>query len=237
MLQRMLAEIEPSFSVVAILDTVKASLEWLSLNTADLMFLDIHLADGSGFEVLRQARENTPVIFTTAYDQYAVKAFRLNSIDYLLKPVDPAELAEALQRFRQRRLQPEQSMAQVRAILEQLTSGKTYRQRFMLQTGSRIWSIEANDIAYAYSRAKGTYLVSREGKTLPFDESLDRLEEQLDPRIFFRISRNMMVAYTSITGIIALSKSRLKLEIRPSHDEDVFVSFHRTPDFRKWLEQ
>lgn len=235
-LARMLSESMPDIEVSEFMDTVRSSIDWLSNNKTDLIFLDIHLADGSGFDIFTSIQVDTPIIFTTAYDQYAIKAFELNSVDYLLKPVEPKHLERALEKFRQFHDRSGDQLENVRTLLAQVQQKPAYRERFMLQAGSRIWSVKSEDIAYVYSREKETYIMTREGRDLPFEQSVDRIELELDPTRFFRINRKMLVNFHAIAEIVSLSKSRLKLKLKPDFDEEVLVSFNKGPEFRRWLD-
>ena len=174
------------------------------------------------------------VIFTTAYDQYAIKAFKKNGIDYLLKPIDESELRAAIDKF--------QNLAgktpDFSALKELITSAlpvKNYKQRFIIQAGSRIRTIPVSEIAYFYFSGKDTYICTFENRHYPAEYSLDKLEDMIDPDVYYRINRKMILSIKSIHQIYSLSKSRLKLELRPAFEEEVLVSFNKTNDFRNWL--
>jgi two-component system, LytTR family, response regulator LytT len=235
-LAKLVRKLEPEADILAMLSSVKQSVEWFSTHTADLVLMDIELGDGQAFRIFEKVPIHTPVIFTTAYDQYAIKAFKANGIDYLLKPVDETELKAALEKYRQWLLRT----PDYQALVEYFTAGsprKEYKQRFMVQAGSRIRSIPAEEIAYFFFTEKDVFLCTREGRSYPTEYSLDKLETLVNEDTYFRINRKMLVSFSSITKIVSLSKSRLKLELHPPYSEEVLVSFNKTPAFREWLDR
>lgn len=234
-LETMLNGIDPDIRVLAKIGSIKESVKWLVQHTADLIFLDIQLSDGISFSIFEQVAVNTPVIFTTAYDQYAIKAFQLNSIAYLLKPIRTNDLAESLRKF--------QTLKSAFSIdFEILLAGiqgrkPDYKKRFLIQIGEKIRKIETSEIAYFNVLEKGVYLKTFQGNSYPIDYTLDRLLEILDPAIFFRINRKFVVNMDSISNMVAYSRGRVKLELRPKTDDefDTIVSIDRSSDFKKWL--
>lgn len=234
-LETMLNGIDPDIRVLAKIGSIKESVKWLVQHTADLIFLDIQLSDGISFSIFEQVAVNTPVIFTTAYDQYAIKAFQLNSIAYLLKPIRTNDLAESLRKF--------QTLKSAFSIdFEILLAGiqgrkPDYKKRFLIQIGEKIRKIETSEIAYFNVLEKGVYLKPFQGNSYPIDYTLDRLLEILDPAIFFRINRKFVVNMDSISNMVAYSRGRVKLELRPKTDDefDTIVSIDRSSDFKKWL--
>jgi DNA-binding LytR/AlgR family response regulator len=235
-LAQLIVRIEPGAKVIAILASVKQAVTWLSVNQADLLFMDIELGDGQSFEIFEQVQVKSPVIFTTAYDQYAIKAFKKNGIDYLLKPIDESELKAALQKYRGLvNINPDFSA--LRALISNVQPVKNFRQRFLIQAGSHIRSIPVSEIAYFYFSEKDTFICTVENRKYPSEYSLDRLEEMLDPDAYYRINRKMLISLKSIRQIYSLSKSRLKLELIPDFGEEVLVSFNKTSDFRNWLDK
>ncbi len=234
-LEKMLIETAPETEVIAKLSSVKESVKWLTLNKADLIFLDIQLSDGLSFSIFEQITVKTPVIFTTAYDQYAIKAFNLNSVSYLLKPVRKNELTEALQKYRSLKSAFSIDFENILSAVQ----GKQpdYRRRFLIQIGDRFRKIEAEEIAYFYAMEKCTFLKTFEGNSYPLDLSLDNLVNVIDPSQFFRINRKYVVNMRSIKNMYAWSRSRIKIILSPSVDEDsdTIVSIDRAADFRNWL--
>lgn len=225
--------------VVGVLDSVKDTVAWLSCpdHRADILFLDVELSDGLCFDIFSQIEVKSKVIITTAYDNYAVKAFRINTIDYLLKPIDPEELKAAVARCRET---PAGEKALENIDLEQLKKmlgGRTapYRERFVIRIGDHIAIVKAQEAAYFHTANKGAYVTTTDGRTLVMDPSLDAISEDLDPRRFFRISRHCTVAVDAIADITRHVSGRLRLQLTPAADFEVFVSRSRTNDFLEWL--
>lgn len=232
-LEQMLHEIDASIRVIAMLGSIKESVKWLMQHTADLIFLDIQLSDGISFSIFEQVTVSTPIIFTTAYDQYAVKAFQLNSISYLLKPIRKNDLAESLQKYKS--LKSAFSI-DFDALVAHIQGRKPdYKKRFLIQIGEKIRKIEVSEIAYFFVLDKSIYLKTFQGNAYPVDFTLDKMEGMLDPEMFFRISRKYLVNMDSISNMVAYSRGRIKLELRPkTGDEfDSIVSIDRSADFKK----
>ena len=236
-LERMLKEVDPSINILAKLGSIKESAKWLFRNTADLLFLDIQLSDGIRFSIFEQVSINTPVIFTTAYDEYAIKAFQLNSISYLLKPIRQNDLAESLQKYRSLKSAFSIDFDLLLANIQ----GKEpdFKKRFLIQIGEKIRKIEVSEIAYFYVLDKGVYLRTFPGNSYPVEYTLDKLETLVNPQVFFRINRKYMVNMESITNMVAYSRSRVKLELKPKAEDesDTIVSIDRSGEFKKWLNQ
>ena len=223
------------------LDTVKKAVRWLAEQPApDLIFMDIQLADGLSFAIFEQVTVPAPVIFTTAYDQYAIQAFKVNSVDYLLKPISLDELSAAMQKFEKwhHNAAPATmvtTMSQIQQAIGMLTN--QYKSRFVVKVGEHIKGIPVADILYFLSQEKMTYAQTQEGRRYIIDYSLDQVENLVDPQVFFRISRQWMVRFAAIEDVIAYSGSRLKLKLKHSHDNNVLVSRERVGAFRQWLDQ
>lgn len=233
-LQILLNEIDEQIEVLATIETVRDAVKWLTGNQADLLFLDIHLSDGSSFGIFKELRISTPIIFTTAYDRYAIQAFKVNSIDYLLKPIDKLELTNAINKYKNLH-KPTATTDELQAVLKQIMATPEFRKRFMVYAGQKLKSIKTNEIAYFLVNEKNTFLTTFENSTYPLDYSLDQLEGVLDPELFFRVNRKYLVHLDAIDEMYLLSKSRIQLKIKPSPENDVFVSFNRAANFRKWL--
>src|SRR5690606_5618224 len=232
-MRKLLSQIDPAIEILDDLPTVEGSVKWFSSsNTADLVFMDVQLADGDSFEIFKRTEVNAPVVFTTAYDEYALKAFKVNALDYLLKPIKKDELAAAVEKARKGGV--------VRDHVP-LADGKatdvpsTRIKRFLIRYGDHFKLIEPEGIAYIHSMQKNTFLRTREGRDLPLDESLDRLEPQLDPEKFIRLNRQLLVHIQSIKELLAYSKSRVKVMLDPPYDDDAIVSSERSADFKRWL--
>lgn len=232
-LMRMLQKqgLEPA----AVLNSVQEAVEWLRNNPdPDLIFLDIQLGDGVSFEIFEQIQPKSAIIFTTAYDEYALRAFKFNSIDYLLKPINESDLSGAIDKFRRNNRASSWDLMQLKALLSQ-NFENPYRERFLVKVGANLKTIETENIACFYAKEKATYLFS-EGREYPIESSLNDLESQLDPKIFFRISRNAIVNLKFIDKIISYSGSRFKLFVNRV-EEELIVSRERVNNFKQWLEK
>lgn len=205
----------------------------------DVLFLDIHLADGLSFELFEQVEVRAPVIFTTAYDTYALRAFKVNSVDYLLKPLDAEELAAAVARLAARQSAPV-APALDPAVLAQLLRQMQpqYKQQFVVKVGEHLKVIPVEQISYFFSLEKATFVQTRENRRFVLDQTLEQLEKLLDPRQFFRLNRAYFVHHNAIQDIIHYTNSRLKTVLTPAApDGDVLVSRERVAAFRAWLER
>ncbi len=231
-LEKLVIKIEPEAKVLAKIDSVEAAIAWLEEKPApDLIFMDIHLADGSSFEIFEHVHIVCPVIFTTAYDQYAIQAFRVSAVDYLLKPIKREELQAAIQKYQQR---AQSSLVDYSRLAKSLQSD-AHTRRFLIKIGQHIRMVDVSEAAYFYTENKITFLVDKEGKRYPLDYSLEKLEEILDARQFFRVNRQMIIALHAIEEMFAYSKSRVKVVLNPPADTEVIVSTERSPHFKKWL--
>lgn len=215
------------------LHSIEESVEWLSNNPQpDLIFLDIQLSDGLSFEIFDQVEIHSAIIFTTAYDEYVLKAFKLNSVDYLLKPVDEEELAFAIEKFEKQR-EVKVNFSELRNFLDQ---NKTFKERFTTKIGTSIKMILTSDIELFYSENKATYAHTKEGRNYVLDYTLDKLEELIDPKQFFRINRGQMIKLEAIRDISVYSNSRLKIFLNHYSEQEYVVSREKVNDFRNWLE-
>lgn len=236
-LSRLLTELKPGVSIVGTLDSVKGTTQWLTQNPQpELIFMDIQLADGLSFEIFEKVEVKSPVIFTTAYNEYALKAFKVNSIDYILKPLDQDEVAAAFRKFEH--LTQGSSQAQ---LLESIgvamqMLNKRYKERFVIKVGEHLKSIEVTDILYFYSLEKTTFAQTHDRKHI-LDFTLDQLEGLLDPVKYFRINRKYIVSVSSIRDMVSHTNSRLKLLLKSSDDDDVIVARERVQEFKDWLDR
>lgn len=231
----------PNSQVVATLSSVKSTIKYLEENhdAVDVIFMDVELSDGICFEIFERVNISAHVIITTAYDNYALKAFKINSVDYLLKPIGEEELRRAWGRCLDRlesRTSPE-----IERLMEMMSSAnlaekREYKKRFTVKAGEKIVIIPTEDIAYCYSEDKSTYSVSKNGTRRLLDYSLDMIQEMLNPHLFFRISRSYIVSINAIENISKHLGTRLKLQLRPHTDDEVIVSRSRTSDFMEWLD-
>ncbi|WP_439481543.1 LytR/AlgR family response regulator transcription factor [Cyclobacterium plantarum] len=234
-LERMLRQIAPDIRILAKVDSVSKAIEFLKKHNPELIFLDIHLADGSGFEIFDQVRVACPVIFTTAYDEYALRAFQVNGIAYLLKPISQEALAGSLQKLKSIQASDKQ-LAQVDRLLEQIRKREiTYRKRFLVSGGNTIKSIAIQELAYFYAENKAVYLVEQTGYKYVLDETLDQLQEVLDPEQFFRVNRSFLVQVSAIRQMHPYSRSRIKLDLEPPCSKECISSTEKTAEFKDWL--
>lgn len=234
-LELMLKEVDPSIVIMAKLGSIKETAKWLFCHTADLIFLDIQLSDGISFSIFEQLSIKTPVIFTTAFDQYAIKAFQVNSISYLLKPIRKTELEDSLKKFQTLKSAFRIDFDMLLANIQGKESG--FKKRFLIQIGEKIRKIEVTEIAYFYVFEKSVYLRTFQGNNYSVEYTLDKLESLLNPQIFFRINRKYMVNIESIANMVVYSRARVKLELKPKADDenDTIVSIDRSGEFKKWL--
>jgi DNA-binding LytR/AlgR family response regulator len=226
---------DQSIEILEIIQSVKNSVKWLNTNPApDLIFMDIQLADGLSFEIFEQAIVKTPVIFTTAYDEYALKAFKVNSIDYLLKPIDQGELNNAIDKFKENNTTKEIPAQVFDNILHSLT--KNYKNKFVIKVGEHIKVFSIDDVQCFYSMEKYCFLQNKSGRDYAISYSLDQLEDLLDPTKFFRINRKFIVSFSAISDIISYTNSRLQVKLLSNTSDDLIVSREKVQDFKKWLE-
>ncbi|MBQ5753125.1 MAG: response regulator transcription factor [Alistipes sp.] len=236
-LARMLVNTYPDIEICGILDSVQATVEWLQ-NTPtypDMIFMDVELSDGKCFDIFERIEIDCPVIMVTAYDNYAIKAFEVNSVDYLLKPIGPADLQRAVERCRNRNREQNIHLKELKAMITSATT-KRYKQRYLLRYNDKIVMVDTAQIAYFYSEDGGTYLMTASGERYLMDVSLDVVSKELDPSRFFRISRSCIVADSSIGNVAKRLGNRIKLTLKPTSNIDTFVSRSKTADFLAWLE-
>jgi DNA-binding LytR/AlgR family response regulator len=230
-LLKLVEETIPAASIIAHHDSVTAAADWFTQNkTPDIVFLDIHLADGSAFDLLKRVKLECPIIFTTAYDQYAMEAFKAASIDYLLKPVKKDALKSAIQKLDEFRKIFAQSGD---ALVEALT--QDYKKRFVIRFGEHIKTLSVDEIAYCFSENKATFARTFEGRTYPMDYNLDTLETMLPPEEFFRINRQYIISLKAIDEMKTYSKARVIITLKPAVKEQPVVSSERAADFKSWL--
>ena len=234
-LSGLIKKYDPTVDITGIVQSVKNAVQWLNTHQApDLIFMDIQLADGLSFEIFEQTIVKTPVIFTTAYDEYALKAFKVNCIDYLLKPIDQDELNNAVNKFKENNSPKEIPTQVFDSILHSLT--KKYKNKFVLKVGEHIKVFTIDDVQCFYSIEKYIFLQNNSGRDYAINYSLDQLEDLLDPALFFRINRKFIVSFSAISDIISYSNSRLKVKLNSNQSDDLIVSRDKVQDFKKWLE-
>ncbi len=234
--EKLIGAIVSDAKIVGILDSVKSSVQWFNANPSpDLVIMDIQLADGISFQIFEQCQVKSPVIFTTAYDEYALKAFKVNSIDYILKPVDADELKVAIQKYQSLTSVPEKMWESIGYAVQMLT--KKYKERFVIKVGEHLKSIEANDILFFFSLEKTTFAQTADGRKHILDFTIDQLDGLLDTSKFFRINRKYLVNMKSIQDMISHTNSRLKLILKTNDDPEVIVARERVQEFKDWLDR
>jgi len=235
-LNRMLEKQQVDVSTM--LHSVAEAKQWFLTNKhPDLIFLDIQLSDGLSFEIFEEIEIKSAVIFTTAYDQYALEAFKLNSIDYLLKPIDEDDLIAAIEKYKSFKPQQENTMisfADVKRLLVSEAENK-YKTRFTIKIGQHLKMVSVEDIECFYSENKSTYLSTTDRRSYLLDITLEQLEEQLDPKHFFRISRKFFININAVKDIVAYTNSRLKIQLNKYNEQELIVSRERVKEFKIWL--
>ncbi|MBU1097988.1 MAG: LytTR family DNA-binding domain-containing protein [Bacteroidetes bacterium] len=235
-LEELINEIDPLITIKAKIPSIKEATLYLQNNVPDLIFLDIQLSDGKSFKILEDVQIESPIIFTTAFDQFAVKAFKFNSIDYLLKPIRKDELAASILKYK--KLSASRGL-DMQALVETLRSNEIkYKNRFLIQFGQRIKTVNIDEIAFFFAMEKNVFIKTFDKAEYPVDFSLDKLEEIIDPADFFRINRKMIINLKSIKNMIPYSRSRIKVETTPTPPTgiDAIVSIERTSRFKQWLD-
>jgi len=233
-LSKLIAEVLPDVKIMAHLDSIEMTKAWWASNPSpEVVFMDIQLADGSAFDLLKQVKISCPIIFTTAFDQYAMEAFKTASIDYLLKPVKKEDLENALQKLQN--LKTVLSRPDIPTANQMEAERKEYKKRFLVRFGEHIKTIAVNEIAYFYSENKATFARSFEGRNFPMDHNLDALEQLLDPQDFFRINRQYFISLKSIEEMRTYTKARVIIRLSPPVKEQPIVSSERAADFKSWL--
>jgi len=233
----LLAEMEVEVSTM--LHSVEEAIVWFKENThPDLIFLDIQLSDGLSFEIFETVQVNSAIIFTTAYDEYALQAFKLNSIDYLLKPIDDEELAAAVKKYKNLKPQGPALALDFEDIKKLLVNPleREYKKRFTAKVGQHIKIINTDDVECFYSENKGTYAATTEGRNYLLETTLEQLENELEPQTFYRVSRKFYVNIKHIKDIISYTNSRLQLKMNSFSEQPIIVSRERVKDFKLWLE-
>ncbi|GAB3168271.1 LytR/AlgR family response regulator transcription factor [Telluribacter humicola] len=241
-LRKILDEVEPTAVLAGITDSIESTVEWLQANPPpDLILMDIELADGQSFEIFNRVQVRSPVVFTTSYDEYAIRAFKVNSIDYLLKPVKRDELRASLEKLRHL-AQTLQSVVEpptvpIEQLIRQLSQPvpKEYRERFLLKSGNRYISLETGEIAYFYFENRLTFLRTWKDERYMVDYNLDELEEMLHPKTFFRANRQYILHIKSVKNIHSYFNHKLKLILQPDTEDEVLVSRERATAFKNWM--
>lgn len=235
-LESLMKSVEPTVEILAKLESVRSAVKWFNEHPQpDLILMDIQLADGLSFELFQQVDITAPIIFTTAYDEYAIRAFKVNSVDYLLKPIEQDELEAAVDKFKTQH--HHNSQDQIGKVLETLLGQKAeWKTRFLLKAGARFDVVEVADVAYLYAEDKVVFLVTKDQKKYFVDDTLDELEQKLNPKSFFRLNRKYFSQLSAIERIEPHFNGRLKIKLRHRDDDDIYVSREKAEAFKKWLD-
>ena len=234
-LERLLAKVAPEMVIAANIESVRNGIKYLKDNPMpDLIISDIQLADGLSFEIYNQVNVTCPIIFTTAYDHYAIEAFKTSGIDYLLKPIEEERLKQAIEKVKH--FSPGFLVEKILSITNP-ASEKNYKWRFMVKVGDKIKSIPMEEVLIFYSQEKATYIYTTDKRTYTIDYTLDQLEPLVNPAVFFRINRKYIVSIDACTNILAWTNSRLRLKIEGIADQDIIIARERVQDFKNWLDK
>ena len=238
-LQKVIEEIDNKIEIVDVLDSISDSVKWLQVHKApDLIFMDIQLSDGISFDIFEQTEVSSPVIFTTAFDEYTLKAFKVNSIDYLLKPIRKEELEKGISKYRffQKAFGSEEAAPQLGDLLKQISlTEKQYKTRFLMKTGDKMLSVSADEIAYFHLRQGVVHLHTKNGKSYLTDHTMDELTQLTDPERFYRANRQFIVAYDEIVTVHKYHKGKLLVELKREATDQIIVSMEKATAFKRWL--
>lgn len=233
-LQRMLTNC--GVEILAMLHSVQEAINWFQENDhPDLIFLDIQLSDGLSFDIFENVKTESAIIFTTAYDEYALRAFKLNSVDYLLKPIDDEELEAALDKYKNSTKSSTINVKELRTLLNFPGSAKTYKSRFTAQVGQHLKLVDTSNIECFYSESKSTFMHTDTARNYLVDYSLENVEDEIDPQTFFRINRKAIININSIKDIITYTNSRLEIKLQNFEEFQLIVSRERVKEFKEWL--
>ena len=243
-LTRLLDSLQIKFEILGMIDTVEDAVEWLKNNPApELIFLDIQLADGLSFDIFRQVEVQSPVIFTTAYDEYAIRAFQLNSIDYLLKPIKMGDLMKAFNKLDSMKSQmiagEKVGLSITRKQLENLLSlgKKEYKSRFLVKIGDQLKYIPVQDVAYFYAEENVVFVITRKNDRYIIDYSIEEVDGLVDPKDFFRLNRAFVTHIDAIDKVFKYLNSRSKIELKPPIDKEILVSRAKVSEFLDWMDR
>lgn len=238
-LRYLLEQINPEIQVLEVLDSVKSSVSYFSNPVgADLIFLDIHLADGISFEIFNKVSIDTPIIFTTAYDEYAIKAFKVNSIDYLLKPIDSEELSDALEKFDSQKKNIAPVSDQIQDMLEFIKNSNTsFKTTYLVHHRDELLPISTKDIAYFYIDASVVKAITFENKSFVIDKKLEDIEEEMDPQLFYRANRQFIIQKKAIANIKFYFNGKLIINTNPLSKERIVVSKAKATNFKNWVDR
>lgn len=242
-LKKTLASVDPGAEVVGVADSIMATVNWINENPLpDLILMDIELSDGQSFEIFNRVAIKCPVIFTTSYDEYALKAFKVNSVDYLLKPIQKEDLEAALQKmhglkdmYKQPDSKQDMNIESLVKELQEKLQLKEYRKRFLVRHAQKLVSVDTEEIAYFFSDGRLNFFKTHDNKKFVVDYTMDELEEMLDPQKYFRISRSFYISVNSVDQIHDYFGNRLLLHLKPPVDKESIVSREKVTEFKKWM--
>lgn len=242
-LKKTLASVDPDAEVVGVADSIMATVKWINENPLpDLILMDIELSDGQSFEIFNRVAIKCPVIFTTSYDEYALKAFKVNSVDYLLKPIQKEDLEAALQKmhelkdiYKKPESKPDMNIESLVKELQEKLQLKEYRKRFLVRHAQKLVSVDTDEIAYFFSDGRLNFFKTHDNKKFVVDYTMDELEEMLDPQKYFRISRSFYISVNSVEQIHDYFGNRLLLHLKPAVDKESIVSREKVTEFKKWM--
>jgi len=235
---KLINECDPGIEILGVQDSILDTVNFLTVNTPDLIFIDIQLSDGICFEIFERMEINIPVIFTTAYDEYMVQAFKVNSIDYLLKPIRQEDINASIERFKKYNQNADQLAIRFQELLMNFIKGKkTYKGRFLIRSGRGFFSIDVENIAYFVSERKLNYIITKTGKRFVVDHTLDELIKMIDPMNFIKINRNYIISNSSIIRIEPYFNNRMILEVQPPSDQEILVSRSNLKTFKEWMDR
>jgi two-component system, LytTR family, response regulator LytT len=235
-LKKIVGELMPGALVCGILPTLEKAINWFADNQMpDLIFLDIQLADGNSFQIFKMVKITCPVIFTTAHESYALQAFKVNSVDYLLKPIDKEDVKAAVEKLKLLQSKQPAPVVNYQEVIKTMQPPASFRERFIIKMGDTIKSINTADVAYFFTENKSNFILTNDGRRFPIDFNLDQVEQMLNPKIFFRINRQFIIGHHSIEEMKAHTRSRVIVKLRPTSKLDTIVAIDRAHDFRTWL--
>ncbi|MCH2234191.1 MAG: LytTR family DNA-binding domain-containing protein [Crocinitomicaceae bacterium] len=235
-LEKLILELDPEAEIIARIQEVAEAIVWFGQNPhPDIVFMDVQLADGYSFEIFESTEINSSIIFATAYDQYALKAFKVNGLDYLLKPINKADLENAIRRYKDLELSKNIDFEKVKALFQ--PKEKSYKDRFMVKSGDQLNFVKSTDVAYFISEGSYSFLVSKLGNRFILDDTMDHIESQLNPNNFFRVSRKKIISIDAISSVHSHFNSRLKVVLTPEDSQETIVSRPRVKEFKEWLDK
>ncbi len=236
-LSGLLQEHHPEFEILEVIDAISEAVRWFGHHRApDLIFSDIQLSDGLSFEIFKQVKPACPIIFTTAYDEYMLDAFRTNGIDYLLKPIEPGDLVRSVAKFKALTGAQPNALPDLSQLLDRFAAGTPkYKDRFLVKIGTKLLPLRTSDVAYFMSREGITELTTTEGRSYPIDQPLDELEQQLDPAVFYRLNRHCLSSLGAVAVVHQHFQGKLKVALSPASDLETMVSREKSRAFKEWM--